>query len=164
MADQTAKIDNNRERTLLGVTDDANAEIKRLLVDANGRLLVSAVIAGVGVGSEDSVQTTDATETEIIEMDAAEDAAYHVEAIVVAKKSDGTQRAVFKISGLFYRATGGNVTQQGNTQALSIIRSDSDWLADFNANTSAQTIEVKVTGKAATTIDWQVYLNYYEVT
>lgn len=47
MANQNAKIDDNRERTLLGVTDDVNAEIRRLLVDdATGRLKVSAVISG----------------------------------------------------------------------------------------------------------------------
>lgn len=45
MADQNAKIDNNFKRTLLGVTDDASAERRRLLVDnATGRLLVSATI------------------------------------------------------------------------------------------------------------------------
>jgi hypothetical protein len=46
MANQNAKIDNNREKTLLGITDDSNAEIRRLLVDATtGRLKVSAVIS-----------------------------------------------------------------------------------------------------------------------
>ncbi len=46
MANQNAKIDANRERTLLGVTDDASAEVRRLLVDpSTGRLLVSAVIS-----------------------------------------------------------------------------------------------------------------------
>ena len=39
MQNQNAKIDDNRERSLLGVTDDVNAEIRRLLVDeSTGRL------------------------------------------------------------------------------------------------------------------------------
>ena len=47
MANQNAKIDSNSKRTLLGVSDDANAEIRRLLVDtATGRLLISATITG----------------------------------------------------------------------------------------------------------------------
>ena len=46
MAEQNAKIDENRRRTLLGVTDDAAAEIRRLLVDpTTGRLKVSATIS-----------------------------------------------------------------------------------------------------------------------
>jgi len=43
---ENAKIDNNYKRTLLGVTDDASAELRRLLVDsATGRLLISATIS-----------------------------------------------------------------------------------------------------------------------
>lgn len=45
MANQNASIDNNRQRTLLGITDDSNAEVRRLLVDATtGRLKVSASV------------------------------------------------------------------------------------------------------------------------
>ena len=45
MASENAKIDSNRKKTLLGVTDDSNAELKRLLVDATtGRLKVSATV------------------------------------------------------------------------------------------------------------------------
>lgn len=43
---QTAKIDDNRRRSLLGVTDDSAAELRRLLIDpTTGRLKVSAIIA-----------------------------------------------------------------------------------------------------------------------
>lgn len=58
MADQNAKIDGNHRKTLLGVTDDASAEIRRIQVDANGRVLVSAtggggrvdtVVSGTGI-------------------------------------------------------------------------------------------------------------------
>jgi len=53
MASENAKIDNNYKKTLTGVTDDANAEIRRLLVDpTTGRLKVSAVITtGAGISS-----------------------------------------------------------------------------------------------------------------
>ena len=47
MASENAKIDQNAKKTLTGVTDDAAAEIKRLLVDpTTGRLKVSAVSSG----------------------------------------------------------------------------------------------------------------------
>ena len=49
---QNAKIDDNRKRTLLAITDDANAELRRLLVDnTTGRLLVSATITGGAITS-----------------------------------------------------------------------------------------------------------------
>lgn len=53
MADDIAKRDPNRVTTILGVTDDVSADIKRLLVDAStGRLKVTAVIsAGGGITS-----------------------------------------------------------------------------------------------------------------
>src|SRR3990167_2474205 len=47
MADETAKLDGNRVPSALGITDDAAAELRRLLVDpTTGRLKVSAVITG----------------------------------------------------------------------------------------------------------------------
>ena len=47
MANENAKIDDNYRKTLLGVTDDASEEIRRLLVDATtGRLKVTAVVTG----------------------------------------------------------------------------------------------------------------------
>ena len=53
MADQTAKFDQNSRTTLLAVTDDSNAFIQNLLVNAStGRLKVSAVFAsGNGITS-----------------------------------------------------------------------------------------------------------------
>lgn len=46
MAAENSQRDENRVTTLLGVTDDSNAEIRRLLVDAStGRLKVSAILS-----------------------------------------------------------------------------------------------------------------------
>jgi len=51
MANQNAKIDDNRQHSLLAVTDDLSAELRRILVDPiSGRLKVSANISGFGGG------------------------------------------------------------------------------------------------------------------
>jgi hypothetical protein len=51
MANENAKRDENRVTTILGVTDDANQEIRQLRVDPTSkRLKVSAVISGGGGG------------------------------------------------------------------------------------------------------------------
>jgi hypothetical protein len=63
MSNENAKIDNNFKKTLLGVTDDASAELRRLLVDpTTGRLKVSAIITtGAGIttlnGLSGAIQT-----------------------------------------------------------------------------------------------------------
>ena len=45
MANQNSKIDENHRHTIMGITDDGNAETRRLLVDATtGRLKIDAII------------------------------------------------------------------------------------------------------------------------
>jgi len=62
MAQENAKIDDNRRRTLLGITDDSAAEIRRLLIDAaTGRLKVSAT----GAFTEIPIQATAPTSPEL---------------------------------------------------------------------------------------------------
>jgi len=61
LADDINKRDDNRVPTLAGVTDDANADIKRLLVDGNGRLKVTATITGGQITSLNGL--TGATQT-----------------------------------------------------------------------------------------------------
>ena len=62
MANQNAKIDQNYKKTLIAITDDANQEIRRVLVDpTTGRLKCTAVIASGLMtslnGLTDAVQT-----------------------------------------------------------------------------------------------------------
>lgn len=165
MANQNAKLDDNRKRTLLGVTDDSNAELRRLLVDSTtGRLKCSAVISGLGTVTQEEDETTDATPTAINTFAAVEEYAYLVDAKVIARKSDGSDVGMWHIQGLFYRNTGGDITQQGLTNSLTTIRSNTNWDVDFNANTTSQEVEVLCTGVAGTTINWQVNLTYYSIT
>ncbi len=66
MASETAKRDDNRTVTLLGVTDDASADIKNLLIDpTTGRLKVSAVITG-GTTDSDAIHDNVASEISAI--------------------------------------------------------------------------------------------------
>ena len=55
-----AKRDQNRVTTLLGVTDDSNATVSRILVDATtGRIKVSADLGDIFVDSETPTGTID---------------------------------------------------------------------------------------------------------
>lgn len=58
MANENAKIDDNYKKTITAITDDINAEIRRLLVDpTTGRLKVSATIASGAITSLNSLTT-----------------------------------------------------------------------------------------------------------
>jgi len=162
MANQNAGIDNNRIKTLLGITDDANAEVRRLLVDATtGRLKVSANIAGLGSTSNSTGTTSNATATKVGAVSTTAGTVYYVEVRVLAEEDAESDRAVFHISGLFHRPTGGNITRQGLDNAINITRSDSNWSVTLNPNTTSQEIEVLCTGAAGTDINWSTNINYY---
>ena len=162
MADENAKIDDNRKKTLLGVTDDANAERKRLLVDATtGRLKVQATIAGFGTLDESTLTTSTGVSQNIFTFDAVEGEVYYVKTNIIGRKSDGTDRACFELRGIFYRNSGGDITQQGSTQSVATIRSNTDWDADFDVDTGNQKIEVTVQGASTTTVNWQANTQYY---
>ncbi len=101
-----------------------------------------------------SVQTTDGTVTEIANIPVAETDHWTVEALVSGQKSDGSQRGSWKLVASFYRNTAGNVTQNGQTSMPFGESSDSAYTADFVADTVNQLISLRVTGKAATTVNW----------
>lgn len=119
-------------------------------------------VVGVQVsGSNDAYATTsDATVTDIETLSVAEGDVYKVSAEVTGRKDDGTDRAVYHLEGLFYRNTGGNVTQEGPTATVMTRESDNTWNCTLNADAGNQTIDVRVTGKAATTVDWKAVVKY----
>jgi len=112
-------------------------------------------------------QTVDATVTTTWESSTVNDnEAYYVTAKVTAMETDGTNRAVYHISGLFYR-DGGNVSQEGTTVAINETESagiTATWDADFALDTGNQEIEVQVTGGGSDTVNWKVEVEYELVT
>ena len=156
--------------------------------DNTGRFIVTVQLAGVNqnvlaVNSDGSVevdpdasygsgfktlvstaQTTDATITDLASVAVAEGDVWLVEAQVIGRKSDGSQRALYHLEGLFYRNVAGNVTQQGATTGITAIESDANWDCTLNADIGTQSIDVRVTGVAGTIIDWKAALCYFRVT
>jgi len=58
MANESAKIDVNQQKTLIGVTNAATPEIRNIKVDATtGRLLCSATVTGVSLAFLDLTDT-----------------------------------------------------------------------------------------------------------
>ena len=109
------------------------------------------------------IKTTDASVTDIAAILVSEGDVFFIEVWVIGKKSDESQRAYYHLEGLFYRNTSGNVTQQGSTTSLSTIESDANWNTTLNADTTAQTIDVRITGVAATTIFWKAIIKYQRI-
>ena len=126
------------------------------------RLATKADVADMRTNAVATVTTTDATVTDLAVIEVAEGEVYSVEVDVIAEEA-GTNRALYKMSGLFYRNASGDVTQQGSTAVLNEIESEPLWDCDFVADTANQTIDVRVTGEAATTIEWKVHVQYHKL-
>jgi hypothetical protein len=104
-------------------------------------------------GDEEAAKTstTDDTATNLYSFTMSDNSAIWLESTVVAMETDGSQRAVYKIGGLFYR-DGGNATQQGSTVEMITAIESEDWTCAFNISTND--VRVQGTGVAATNITW----------
>lgn len=107
------------------------------------------------------IQTTDATVTDLISIELDEGDAINVEIDVIGHETDESNRAQYKKAGLFYRNTGGNVTRQGAETIISVIESNAAWDCTLEADTTNQTVDVRVTG--ASTVDWQAFVRCNKV-
>lgn len=105
------------------------------------------------------ITTTDATPTIANSLAVVENSTVCFEAKVLAKEANGI-RACFWLKGCFYRNASGNVTQVGATETFE-VETDAALDATLAATTGTQTIDVNVTGKAATTVLWDVVINYF---
>ena len=106
----------------------------------------------LGETQDDTVQTTDATVTNLGTFTPAVSTAYTVEALVTGKKSGDTQMAGYKLLAMFRKNGAGTITQVGTTLVVGQNEDDAAW--DATLDGSAGDIRLRVTGVAATTIDW----------
>lgn len=135
-------------------------------VRARGALTVAGdltaeadIITGVGTKQDGRVtslltetQTTDATETTVFTRSLDDENTYFVECEVTGVKSDGSQRAAYKLVAVVFRTGGVSSAIQGSVTSLHTEESDSDW--DCNIKADGNNVIITVTGKAATTVEW----------
>jgi hypothetical protein len=101
--------------------------------------------------------TSNATPTVVGSIPVAEGEVYTVEATISARQSTGANRGSWKLMGSFYRNTAGNVTANGLAAEVYGQVSDT-YSVDLVANTVNQTIDIQVTGKAATSVNWSTIM------
>lgn len=100
-----------------------------------------------------SVQTTNATVTNLATQTLADGYSYRVAGRVVGVESGGGNRAAYSFVALF-SATGGAATLAAATVT---VEHESDVAWDVTIDASGATARVRVTGKAATTINWGLF-------
>jgi hypothetical protein len=99
------------------------------------------------------VQTTNAVTTVLATFTPVDGKTTTAVCIVSARKTDGTQGAGYEMLGSF-RRNGGVVTQIDTDQIEAQAQDDPAWNVEYNV--SGTTVQVRVTGVAATNIDWRV--------
>lgn len=134
-------------------SETALKETKNFLLSSLGAALTGMTTV------TNAIQTTDATVTDIVEIPLAEGKVISVDVDVIGRKSDGTDRAGYRITGTLYRNTSGNVILEGQTSYGS-HESSAAWDVDIAADTTEQAVDVRVTGVAATTINWDAVVRY----
>ena len=101
---------------------------------------------------ESSLTTADATVTAAFLINLEDETSHIVEAQIVGKKSDTSDRAMYWKRALVYR-NGGGATIQGSAQSVTAdVESNAAWNAAVAVG--ANLVDAEVTGVAATTIDW----------
>ena len=101
---------------------------------------------------ESSLTTTDATITAAFLINLEDETSHIVEAQIVGKKSDTSDRAMYWKRALVYR-NGGGATIEGAAQSVTAdVESNAAW--DAAVAVGANLVDAEVTGVAATTIDW----------
>ena len=105
-----------------------------------------------------TVQTTDATVTTAATFTlAATSKVYHIKAIIVGRTTSDANRASYELDATVYRAGAGALIQ-GAITSVHTVESDAAWDATFDV--SGNDLRVRVTGVAATTINWASTITY----
>jgi hypothetical protein len=145
--------DNDCRRCSFGVIESTNLGLSN--ADKN----IVANNNGPRVNYTKRISTTDATITTIANIALLDAGVYHIGWAVSGVKSDGTDRASYELLGTFYRTAAGNATQQGATTVIHSIESNAAWAAAFAVTGS--TVQMRVTGVAATNIKWGATLTKF---
>jgi hypothetical protein len=163
MANENARRDDNRVTSMLGVTNDANQEIRNLLIDpATGALLVTGAGGGTGQNTF-AVSPTDTTPGTFIEQSTAGDGIDFT--IVNGGANENLTISVDALNGLeFVGGTlywGGtllqNTTIDGNAQSESVTFTGIDMMSfdditDFTVGTSNDVAQVNLVGQGGMSI------------
>jgi hypothetical protein len=99
-----------------------------------------------------AVQTTNATPTTLQSFAVSANECWMVHTEVVGRITAGGDRAIYILSGCFYR-DGAGLVQQGTTASHNTTESNAAWNCDLVV--SGNNILVQVTGAVATTINWK---------
>jgi hypothetical protein len=104
-----------------------------------------------------AVQTTDATVTNIFTTTIPSDSVLRITAMVLAHQTSDGDTATLSRSATF-KSNSGTVAQVGTTSDLGVHADagGSTWAVTIDV--SSNTVRVRVTGQAATTIDWKAYI------
>lgn len=111
-----------------------------------------------------AVQTADGTTTPAKTLALSDNTLYWFEADIIGRQTGGTDRAYYKVAGLFYRQGGGAATLEGAVASV-ITAIETAGAAAWNATLAASgnNVVVNVTGAAATTINWTCTVRYQAV-
>ena len=119
--------------------------------------------------------TADATPAPVVALDVwdggsvatvlDDDRAYAVRALVVGKEVGGAGAAGYALHGLVVRGTGAASVAFVGTPTVTVLgETDAAWDCALVVDTGLGTVDVQVTGKAATDIRWVANVEWVEVT
>ena len=114
--------------------------------------MTKKMIEDLTINATDTVQTLDATQTTLDTVTLTDENTYHVEALVTAVQSDGTDRASYHIACTAYRTAAGSATLQGSV--TTIHGNESNAALDCTFTVSGSDLRLSVTGIAAETWEW----------
>lgn len=112
------------------------------------------------------VQTTDASNEDVLPIPIAVGKTVQVIAYTVARLSTGLKNQSYQLQALFRRNTGGDVTLVG-AAVTTMDQHDTagtTWTAQLVAKTSNQTITLRLNGAASETVNWNAAVFYREIT
>lgn len=108
------------------------------------------------------VATSDGTATVIAAVPVPADSVIYCKALVVAIKTDGSEVSRTDLTHLFFRDGSANVAAAGSATEVEVETITGTASAvTMVANTTNQTIDIKVAGEAATALKWVAVYEYF---